>query len=144
DRGLVLGERTCQERLDAVAIGQWTPGPVFATATCGGDVLAGVPGAVVATGGIFLPAFCFVALLNQIVPAMRRSPWTAALLDGINVAALGLMAGVTWQLAQAAVVDWLTGLLAVAAALVLFRFKLNSAWLVLAGGIIGLAAGSLG
>ncbi|GIV77036.1 MAG: chromate transporter [Litorilinea sp.] len=144
DLVLRLGWLTDQQLLDAVAIGQFTPGPVFTTATFVGYVLAGVPGAVVATVGIFLPAFCFVALLNQIVPAMRRSPWTAALLDGINVAALGLMAGVTWQLARAAVVDWLTGLLAVAAALVLFRFKLNSAWLVLAGGIIGLAAGSLG
>ena len=138
DLVLQLGWLTDQQLLDAVAIGQFTPGPVFTTATFIGYVLAGVPGAVVATVGIFLPAFCFVAVLNRIVPAMRRSPWTGALLDGVNVAALGLMAGVTWQLAQSAIVDWLTGLLAVAAALMLFRFKINSAWLVLAGGIIGL------
>jgi len=97
------------------------------TATFVGYVLAGVPGAIVATVGIFLPSFCFVAILNRIVPLMRRSPWTAALLDGVNVAALGLMAGVTWQLGVAAVTDWLTALLAVAAIVVLFRFKINSA-----------------
>jgi chromate transporter len=124
--------------LDAVAIGQFTPGPVFTTATFIGYVLAGVPGAVLATIGIFLPSFCFVAILNRIVPTLRRLLWTAVLLDGVNVAALGLMAGVTWQLGQEAIVDGLTLLLAVTAAIMLLRFKLNSAWLVLAGGIVGL------
>ncbi|HRA68200.1 MAG TPA: chromate efflux transporter [Caldilinea sp.] len=136
-----LGWLTDQQLLDAVAIGQFTPGPVFTTATFVGYLVAGLPGAIVATLGIFLPAFCFVAVLNRMVPAMRRSPWSAALLDGVNVAALGLMAGVTWQLGRAAIFDWLTALLAIGAALVLFRFKINSAWLVLAGGVIGLAAG---
>jgi len=136
-----LGWLTDQQLLDAVAIGQFTPGPVFTTATFVGYLVAGLPGAIVATVGIFLPAFCFVAVLNRMVPAMRRSPWSAALLDGVNVAALGLMAGVTWQLGRAAIFDWLTALLAIGAALVLFRFKINSAWLVLAGGVIGLAAG---
>ena len=133
-----LGWLTEQQLLDAVAVGQFTPGPVFTTATFVGYVLAGVPGAVVATVGIFLPSFIFVALLGRVVPAMRRSPWTAALLDGVNVAALGLMAGVLVQLGRAAIVDWLTALLAIAAIIVLLRFKLNSAWLVLAGGIVGL------
>ena len=123
---------------DAVAIGQFTPGPVFTTATFVGYVLAGVPGAIVATVGIFLPAFCFVAVLKRIVPLMRRAAWTAALLDGVNVGALGLMMGVTWQLGRAAVVDWLTALLAVVSAALLFRWKINSAWLVLAGAVIGL------
>ncbi|MBE2241059.1 MAG: chromate efflux transporter, partial [Caldilineaceae bacterium] len=136
-----LGWLTDQQLLDAVAIGQFTPGPVFTTATFVGYLVAGLPGALVATVGIFLPAFCFVAVLNRLVPAMRRSPWSAALLDGVNVAALGLMAGVTWQLGRAAIFDWLTALLAISAALALFRFKINSAWLVLAGGVIGLAAG---
>ncbi|MBI1879172.1 MAG: chromate efflux transporter [Chloroflexi bacterium] len=135
---LRLGWLTDQQLLDAVAIGQFTPGPVFTTATFIGYVLAGVPGAVLATVGIFLPSFCFVALLNRIVPYMRRSVWTAVLLDGVNVAALGLMAGVTWQLGQEALVDGLTLLLAVVAIILLFGFKLNSAWLVLAGGIVGL------
>lgn len=139
-----LGWLTDQQLLDAVAIGQFTPGPVFTTATFVGYLVAGTPGAIVATVGIFLPAFLFVGILHRIVPAMRRSPWTAALLDGVNVAALGLMAGVTWQLGRAAIVDWLTALLAIAAVLVLFRFKLNSAWLVMAGGVVGLAAWWLG
>ncbi|MCL4302150.1 MAG: chromate efflux transporter [Anaerolineae bacterium] len=135
---LRLGWLTDQQLLDAVAIGQFTPGPVFTTATFIGYILAGVPGAILATVGIFLPSFCFVALLNRIVPYLRRSVWTAVLLDGINVAALGLMAGVTWQLGQEAIVDGVTLLLAVGAIIVLFRFKLNSAWLVLVGGIVGL------
>jgi chromate transporter len=132
------GWLTDQQLLDAVAIGQFTPGPVFTTATFIGYVLAGIPGAVVATIGIFLPSFCFVALLARIIPYIRKSPWTAAFLDGVNVAALGLMAGVTWQLGRAALIDLPTILLAVVAAVLLFRFKINSAWLVLVGGIIGL------
>ncbi|MEZ4734864.1 MAG: chromate efflux transporter [Caldilineaceae bacterium] len=133
------GWLTDQQLLDAVAIGQFTPGPVFTTATFIGYMLAGIPGAVVATVGIFLPSFCFVALLTRIVPYLRKSPWTAAFLDGVNAAALGLMAGVTWQLGGAALIDLSTILLAVVALFLLFRFQINSAWLVLAGGLIGLA-----
>jgi len=135
------GWLTDQQLLDAVAIGQFTPGPVFTTATFIGYVLAGIPGAIVATLGIFLPSFFFVALLARIVPYIRKSPWTAAFLDGVNVAALGLMAGVTWQLGRAALIDIPTILLALAAGVLLFRFKLNSAWLVLVGGSVGLAIG---
>lgn len=137
-----LGWLSDQQLLDAVAVGQFTPGPVFTTATFIGYVVAGVPGAVAATVGIFLPSFIFVALLGRLVPAMRRSPWTAALLDGVNVSALGLMAGVTWQLGAAAIVDWLTALLAIGAIIALLRFQLNSAWLVLIGAIVGLLAGN--
>jgi chromate transporter len=139
-----LGWLTDQQLLDAVSVGQFTPGPVFTTATFIGYLVGGWTGAVVATVGIFLPSFCFVALLQQIMPTLRRLTWTSALLDGVNVAALGLMAGVTWQLGRAAIVDWLTLVLAVAAAIVLFRFQLNSAWLVLAGGVVGLAVAFLG
>lgn len=135
---LRTGWLTDQQLLDAVAIGQFTPGPVFTTATFVGYVVAGFPGAILATLGIFLPSFAFVALLRPLVPQLRRSPWTAALLDGVNVAALGLMAAVAWQLGRDAVVDWLTALLAVAAALLLIRYRINSVWLVLAGGLIGL------
>jgi chromate transporter len=138
------GWLTNQQLLDAVAIGQFTPGPVFTTATFVGYVLAGVPGAVVATVGIFLPSFLFVAAVNPLIPRLRASPWMGALLDGVNVAALGLMAAVTWELGRAAVVDWLTALLAVVAAALLIRFKVNSAWLVLGGGLAGLAARLLG
>lgn len=139
-----LGWLTDQQLLDAVAVGQFTPGPVFTTATFIGYLLGRVPGAVLATVGIFLPSFVFVAAVNPLVPRMRRSPWLGALLDGVNVAALGLMAAVTWQLGRAAVLDWLTGLLALLAAFLLFRFKVNSAWLVLGGGLIGLIYRLLG
>lgn len=133
------GWLTDQQLLDAVAVGQFTPGPVFTTATFVGYVVAGFPGAILATLGIFLPSFLFVALLHPLVPRLRRAKWTAALLDGVNVAALGLMAAVTWQLGRDAIVDWFTAGLALAAAAVLIRFKVNSAWLVLAGGLTGLA-----
>jgi chromate transporter len=132
------GWLTDQQLLDAVAIGQFTPGPVFTTATFVGYVVAGFPGAILATIGIFLPAFVFVAMLRPLVPRLRRSAWTASLLDGVNVAALGLMAAVAWQLGREAIVDWLTILLAAGALLVLIRFRVNSAWLVLAGAIVGI------
>jgi chromate transporter len=135
-----LGWLTDQQLLDAVAIGQFTPGPVFTTATFIGYVVGGVPGAILATVGIFLPGFVFVAAVNPLVPRLRRSPWMSSLLDGVNVAALGLMAAVTWELAQSAIVDPLTAGLALAAAGVLLRFPVNSAWLVLGGGIVGAVA----
>ena len=138
DLVLRLGWLTDQQLLDAVAIGQVTPGPVLTTATFIGYVLAGLPGALVATVGIFLPSFFFVAILNPLVPRMRDSEWTAALLDGVNVAALGLMAGVTVFLGQAALVDLPTVLLALAAAVLVFRFHFSTMWLVLGAAIIGL------
>jgi chromate transporter len=138
-----LGWLTDQQLLDAVAIGQMTPGPVFTTATFIGYLVAGVPGAVLATVGIFLPAFIFVALLHPLVPRLRRYPWTAAMLDGVNVAAMGLMAAVTWLLGRDAIVDPLTATIAIAAAVLLIRFRVNSSWLVLAGAIAGLAVNQL-
>jgi chromate transporter len=134
-----LGWLTNEQLLDAVAIGQLTPGPVFTTATFIGYIVGGVPGALVATLGIFLPSFFFVALTHNLIPKLRGSPWTAALLDGVNVAAIGLMAGVTYTLARDAIVDVVTALLTLLAALALIRFRVNSAWLVLAGAIVGLA-----
>src|SRR5262245_53745556 len=125
--------------LDAVAVGQVTPGPVFTTATFIGYVLGGLPGAVVATAGIFLPSFFFVAISGPLVPRLRRSPVAGAFLDGVNVASIAVMALVTAQLARAAVVDVVTALLAAVAALLLIRFRVNSAWIVLAGALIGLA-----
>lgn len=133
-----LGWLTDQQLLDAIAIGQFTPGPVFTTATFVGYLVAGLPGAALATLGIFLPSFIFVAALNPLIPALRRSPWMGGFLDGVNVAALGLMAAVLWELGRAAVVDWLTALLAAVAAALLLRFKVNSAWLVLGGGLAAL------
>lgn len=125
--------------LDAVAVGQVTPGPVFTTATFIGYVLGGIPGAGVATIGIFLPAFVFVALSGPLVPRLRRSAMAGAVLDGVNVASLGLMVVVTLQLGRAAIVDIPTVLLATIGAVLLIRYRLNSAWLVLAGGVLGVA-----
>ncbi|MBI4278397.1 MAG: chromate efflux transporter [Armatimonadetes bacterium] len=132
-----LGWLTDRALLDAIAIGQFTPGPVFTTATFIGYVLGRVPGAVVATVGIFLPAFVFVALSHPVVPRLRNSPWAGAALDGVNAASLALMAGVTWQLGRAAIVDLPTAILAAGAILVLIRSRMNSAWLVMAGGLVG-------
>jgi chromate transporter len=124
--------------LDAVAVGQVTPGPVFTTATFVGYLLGGTMGAVVATVGIFLPAFLFVAVSGPLVPRLRRSPAAGAFLDGVNVASLALMIVVSWHLGRAAIVDLPTVLLAVGSGALLFRSRVGSAWLVAAGGMIGL------
>lgn len=129
---------THTQLLDAVAVGQITPGPVFTTATFIGYVLAGPTGAAVATLGIFLPAFLFVAVSGPLVPRLRKSPLAGAILDGVNVASLALMALVTWELGRAALVDVATVALALASALLLIRFRVNSAWLVLGGALLGL------
>jgi len=124
--------------IDAVAAGQVTPGPVFTTATFIGYLLAGPGGALVATAGIFLPAFVFVAASGPLVPKLRASPVAGAFLDGLNVASLALMVVVTVQLGRAAVVDLPTALLALAAAIALLRFKLNATWLMLGGAALGI------
>ncbi len=128
---------TDAQLLDAVAVGQFTPGPVLTTATFIGYLVARVPGAIVATVGIFLPSFVFVALASPFIPRLRRSPWAGAFLDGANAASVALMATVTWELGRAAVVDWLTGALALVAAVVLLATRLNSAWLVAGGAAVG-------
>jgi chromate transporter len=131
---------TDQQLIDAVAVGQFTPGPVFTTATFLGYLFAGFPGALLATLAIFLPSFLFVALIFPLVDRLRRSPWTSAFLDGVNAAALGLMAAVTLQLGKASIIDLLTAIVALVALAILLRFKPNSAWLVLGGGGIGLVS----
>lgn len=133
-----LGWITEAQLLESVAVGQFTPGPLFTTATFIGYLVGGVPGSILATVGIFLPGFIFVMLTAPIIPKLRRSPWAGALLDGVNVASLGLMAGVTVQLAQHALSDWLTVAIALASALLLVLWRVNGTWLLLAGGIIGL------
>ncbi|GAB4468321.1 MAG: chromate efflux transporter [Elainellaceae cyanobacterium] len=137
------GWLTSQQILDAVAVGQVTPGPVFTTATFVGYLLAGNGGAIAATIAIFLPAFALVLIINPFLPKLRQSCWVSGFLDGVNAASLGLMAVVTWTLARAAVVDWVTGILAVVSLIAVFRFKINSAWLVLGGAIAGLLAKGL-
>jgi chromate transporter len=124
--------------LDAIAVGQVTPGPVFTTATFIGYVLGGLPGAVVATVGIFLPAFFFVAASGPLVARIRKSDRAGAFLDGVNAASLALMTVVTWQLGDAALIDWLTAALLVVSLILLIRFRLNSIWLVMGGALIGL------
>jgi chromate transporter len=131
---------TERQLLDAVAAGQVTPGPLFTTATFIGYVIGGVRGAVAATIGIFLPAFVLVAVSGPLVPKLRRSSLVAAALDGINVAALALMIVVSAQLARTAVVDWLTLAIAVMGAVLLFRYRVNSTWLVLGGAAVGAAS----
>ncbi len=137
---LVLGRRwlTQSQLLATVAIGQVTPGPVFTTATSIGYVVGGLPGALVATFAIFLPSFVLVAALMPLLGRARRSPWSASALDGVNVAAIALMTGVTVQLGRASYLDWfavLTGLFSFG---LLLRWHVNATWLVLGGAGVGL------
>jgi chromate transporter len=134
-----LGWLSDRQLLDAIAVGQVTPGPVFTTATFVGYVLAGWTGAVLATVAIFLPSFVFVALSHPLLPRIRGSRGAGAFLDGVNVAAVGLMAAVTWQLARSAITDWFTAALAVAAGVLLIRWRVNSVWLIIGGAAAGLA-----
>ncbi|MCD0452405.1 chromate efflux transporter [Actinocorallia sp. API 0066] len=134
-----LGWITEQQLIDAISIGQVTPGPVFTTATFVGYLVAGLPGAFLATVAIFLPSFLFVGLLTRLTDFLRSRPWTSALLDGVNATAFALMAGVTWQLAGSAIVDPLTAAIAAVTLLLLWRTSLNSAWYLAAGAAVGLA-----
>jgi chromate transporter len=129
---------TSKQLLDAVAVGQITPGPLFTTATFIGYVLKGVPGAVVATVGIFLPAFFLCAISGPVMPWLRRSRLAGAFLDGVNVASLALMALVTWELARTALIDLLTIATAGACLVLLIRFRVNAGWLALGGALWGL------
>jgi len=140
EQGLIQqqGWMTRQQLLDAVAIGQFTPGPVLSTATFIGYILGGVPGAAVATVGIFLPSFFYVALLAPILFRLRQSSWIAAFLDSVNVCAVALMAGVTYGLGIDALRAWPSWLIAAASLVVLLRWKLSPGWVVLGGGIAGL------
>jgi chromate transporter len=130
---------TDAQLVDAVAIGQVTPGPVFTTATFLGYLLRGPAGAVVATIGIFLPAFILVAASGPLIPLLRHSPTAGAFLDGVNVASLALMAAVSYELGRSAIVDWVTACMAAASAFLLLRLRVNSAWLVLGGALVGIS-----
>jgi chromate transporter len=138
-----LGWLTDRQILDAVSVGQFTPGPVFTTATFVGYLVGGLPGALLATLGIFLPAFIFVPLVHRLATRLRRAPLTAPVLDGVNVVALALMGGVVVQLTQSALVDPLTWGLSLVALAVLLRFQLNSVWLILGGALVGFLARGL-
>lgn len=131
------GWLTEQQLLDAVAVGQVTPGPVFTTATFIGYLLGGPVGAGVATAGIFLPAFVFVAASIPLVARLRKSDTVGAFLDGVNVASLALIAVVAAQLGRTALIDPVTVVLAVVSAVALFRYRVNTTWLVVAGAVVG-------
>jgi len=140
DHGLVRDYHWMTQRqvLDAIAIGQFTPGPVLSTATFIGYLLGGGAGAAVATIAIFLPSFLYVAALGPILPRLRRSAWMAAFLDSVNVCALALMAGVTITLARDTLRAWPMWVIAVASLAALWKWKINPAWVVLGGGLAGI------
>lgn len=138
-----LGWITSQQLLDAIAIGQMTPGPLFTSAAFIGYLLDGVRGGLLATLGIFLPSFIFVAISNPLIPKIRNSVWVRGLLDGVNAASLGLMAAVAWVLGRASLTDWIAVLIAMGSLALLLRFKVNSTWLIAGGGLIGFIVSSL-
>jgi chromate transporter len=128
---------TERQLLDAVAVGQITPGPVFTTATFIGYIIGGTPGAVIATVGIFAPAFLFVAISGLVIPRIRRSRVAASMLDGVVVGSLALMGVVAWQLGRAAIIDVPTLVIAIVSTALLLGFRVNSAWLIVAAGAFG-------
>jgi len=133
-----LGWLTNSQLVDAIAVGQVTPGPLSTTATFVGYLLGGVPAALLATLAMFLPSFLFVGVIYYAVKNLRASDRFSGLLDGINYAALGLMAGVTWEIGGTALVDPLSTGIAAAALLLLLRFDLSAPWLILGGAVVGL------
>jgi chromate transporter len=133
-----LGWLTDEQLIDAVAVGQFTPGPVSSTATFVGYLVGGWWGALLATIGIFLPAFVVVALFNPLVPKLRRSVWAGGFLDGVNVGALGLMVAVAWTLGRSSVIDPITTALTAGSLLALVLLRVNSVWLILGGAAVGL------
>jgi chromate transporter len=144
--GLVQHYRwlTEQQLLDAVAVGQFTPGPVFSTATFVGYVIAGVPGAVAATVGIFLPSFFFVGATHSLVPRLRASRWAGGFLDGVNVGSVALMAGVSAQLGRATLIAWPAWLIAILALVLVLRPRVNPAWVIAVGAVLGLITAWIG
>lgn len=128
---------TQQQFLEAIAIGQFTPGSVLSTATFIGYQINGWSGAIVVTLGIFIPSFCFVALLNPFVPRLRKSAWTAAFLDSVNVASVGLMAAVLLKLGYATLTHWTAWLIAIAAVIAVIRYKVNAAYLAIGSAVSG-------
>ena len=131
------GWLTQQQLLDAIAIGQFTPGPVLSTAAFIGYVLAGIPGAAISAAAIFAPSFVFVAILNPIVPRLRRSAWMGAFLDAVNVSAVGLMAAVLVRLTADIVTAWPAAVIALLATAAVLRWRVTSAWVVIGGALLG-------
>ncbi len=134
-----LGWLTNAQLIDAIAVGQAVPGPLVKSAAFIGYILGGLPSAIIATVGIFLPSFLMVALLSRMVRLIRKTWWAASFIDGVNAASLGLMASVAVTITRAAVVDFFTVMLALASLVLVFRYRVSSLWLILAGGILGMA-----
>jgi len=135
---------TDTQLLDAIAISQATPGPFFTVSTFIGYVLGGWKGAIVGTIGMFVPAFTYVAATASFLPKLRKSPAASAFLDGVNAAVIALMAYVGWQFARQAIVNLQTFLIALLGAVLLLKFKVNSAWLVVGAGLLGILLHALG
>jgi chromate transporter len=132
-----LGWLSQTQLLDAIAMGQFTPGPVLSTAAFIGFIIGGPPGAAVSTLGIFLPSFIFVLILNPIIPRLRQNVWAAAFLDAVNVSAVALMIAVTIMLGRETLVSWQAWLVALLATAAAFGLRLNSAWIILGGAVLG-------
>lgn len=132
-----LGILTNQQLVDAIAVGQFTPGPVFTTVTFIGYLLKGFPGAIVATVAIFIPSFLLVWLLNPIIPKLRKSPWLSGILDGVNIGSLALMAVVTMKLGVSSIIDLLTIIIFIVSTFTLIKLKINPPWIIVLGGIVG-------
>ena len=141
--GNELAPLTEQQLMDAIAAGQFTPGPLFSTAAFLGFLLGGWPGAAAASVGIFLPSFILVGATHGLVQRLRDAPWSAGFLDGLNAGSVGLMAGVLVQLAQAAMGPFWTWPILIAAGLLLLKTKVNPAWIVVGAGLIGIAANAV-
>jgi chromate transporter len=134
---LRLGWLTHQQLLDAIAVGQITPGPVASSATFVGYLMGGWQSGLLATLAFFIPSFVLVAVVSHYVPLLRKKWWLSAFLDGVNVSALALMIGVSWTLGRSAITDWFTIVLAIVALIAVFRLKTNSALLIIGGAALG-------
>jgi chromate transporter len=130
---------TEKQLLDAIAAGMVTPGPAFASATFVGYLTGGLQGALLATLGMFLPSFVFIAIVFPLIPKLKKAPGARIFLDAINAVTVGLMAAVSWQLARGAILDAFTAVEAIVGLLILRRFQINSAWLILGGLLAGFA-----
>ncbi|HUM66973.1 MAG TPA: chromate transporter, partial [Chitinophagaceae bacterium] len=127
-----------QVLIDAIAVGQFTPGPVLSSATFIGWQIGGAEAAIAATVGIFLPSFLFVALLNPVIPKLRRSPIMSAFLDTINIAAVAVILSILIEMGRETLLDWRTVLIAVISFVVTFYFKkINTAFIIVGGAALG-------
>jgi len=139
-----LGWLTREQLLDAIAIGQFTPGPILSAATFVGYILQGWTGALAATLGIFLPSFLFIMILYPIIPRLRKSPYTAAFLDSVNAAAVAVMLSVSITMTRDLAADWRAALIMLLGLLMVFAFKkLSSVYIILGGAVLGYLLGLL-